>query len=85
MTYQEKCIFNLLWTRVKVLNIKRVPIKQEMINNPTEKWADDMKYKKNSQKNFKQCINIQKASKLFSKKCKLKLNEITFFHLSSGW
>lgn len=52
MTYQEKCIFNLLQTKVKVLNIKRVPIKQEMINNPTEKWADDMKYKKNSQKNF---------------------------------
>lgn len=68
MTYQEKCICNLLQTRVKVLNLTRVPIKQEMINNPTEKWADDMKYKKNSQKHFKQCINIQKASKPFSKR-----------------
>lgn len=38
-----KNIWNLPLTRVNFFNIKSVHIKQKMINNPTENWADNMK------------------------------------------
>lgn len=38
-----KNIWNLPLTRVNFFNIKSVRIKQKMINNPTENWADNMK------------------------------------------